>query len=757
MSQNFTRVNEKLFILAEEVPKPKIGPKEVARSSSMNHIWEIDRSGSMHGVLPKLVEDLKAKCRQLPLGDTVTVGWFSGEGDRDFILKGFKLDTVTDFAVLDSIFNKLKDSRGTTCFSEILDDTFSIVTGLAAAGSNFALILFTDGYPVVSNYGREVERIQTALAKLKGTLTASLLVGYGDYYNKELMTSMAATVGGSLVHSSDLASFNVAFNTFVEDAKELGGQLVPMDMLNVHGAQYFTINGKQIVPLKGQQQGGTCRLEVPTTKRAKDYVYAIVGVQPTSKEVDFKALGVNGRGGTSEPLVKGCYAAAYLLTQQLKTDVALDVLAALGDISVIDAVTNAFTNAEYGAAEDKIREAMAAPSKRFAAGRDTGYVPPADAYCFLDLIDDLQEAEFLPAHPAFNYKRIGKAVEDVEGFGKFKASPTNSCEIKTFSWNDKRLNLSLQVTLKGTVNLQDREGKSAKDFGLLPDYPAFVFRNYAIIKDGSYNITQLPITAPMEVLDRLQARGLVDSITLDPVTKKPVAVVELTRVPVVNRSIADGRTSAKALCLASWKETEISGKLKALKYYRDQLEASRATDAAALFGADTQNFLSSNGIDTTKGGLFSPAKKASTSTDFYMAKTFDIAVKGFSSLPKVVDVIEHVEEIRVYDEAKRNGNALPPQPKALKPVEAIVAAGVKMYDDCGLTKKDRSVQLAWLKAEISRLSGEAGGVRRQIQETKFAIVLGKKWFDELTSRDNPTLDVNGYTFTFKLGEEKVAF
>jgi hypothetical protein len=34
-------------------------------------------------------------------------------------------------------------------------------------------------------------------------------------------------------------------------------------------------------------------------------------------------------------------------------------------------------------------------------------------------------------------------------------------------------------------------------------------------------------------------------------------------------------------------------------------------------------------------------------------------------------------------------------------------------------------------------------------------ILGKAWFEEFTSRDQNTLEVNGNKFVFELGEEKV--
>lgn len=740
MFKFFLPLTPKLFLTAAEVPKPT--KEEKVRGTGINHIWEIDRSGSMHYLLPALVEDLKAKCKQLPLGDTVTVGWFSGTGDREFILKGYRLDDQTDYAVLGKIFDKLKESRGATCFSEILADTDAVIAGLQQTTSNdFTLVLFTDGYPVVSNYGREIEAIETALQRIKGRLTASLIVGYGDYYNKELLTSMAAQVGGSLVHSSDLATFNVAFSTFVTDAAELSGKTVGVEVPRT-ASTYFTTNGKQVVELKTRSDGGRKLLvDSPVSRRNKDFVYELTTTRPDGTQVSLDGDALHKDKNAA--LVRGAYAAALLLTQRTKTDVALEVLGTLGDVALVDAVTNAFTNAEYGAAEDKIRAAMAAPSKRFAAGRNTAYVPPANAYSLLDLLDDLREASLLPAHPDFEYKRIGRSAKPVGDFGKLVAAPNNMCALDDFAWNDERLNLSVRVQLRGTVELKPRDGKKPEDFGLLPVYPAFAWRNYTIVKDGALNVTRLPVAADREVLQGLQARGVVDTIHIDPVTNACWANVELSRIPVVNREAAVGRTSAKTLCKAVWQELEVSGKLKALKYFRDDLLPAKVA-AADVKTDDAQGFLLANGIDIAKGGLFQPPTEAIEGTDSYVAKTFRITVKGFSSLPSVNEVVAAMDALQKD-----------PKAKALKPAQKLVAAGVKLYRDSEMASEDPKVALAWLGAEIAKLQKTQRDLNRTIQEAKFAVILGKKWFDEFTTRDNPTLDVDGQTFTFKLGEKTV--
>ncbi len=159
---------------------------------------------------------------------------------------------------------------------------------------------------------------------------------------------------------------------------------------------------------------------------------------------------------------------------------------------------------------------------------------------------------------------------------------------------------------------------------------------------------------------------------------------------------------------------------------------------------DAYNFLVANGIDTTKGGVFQPPTEAVEATDSYVAKTFRITVKGFSSLPALKEVIA------AMDELQKN-----PKGKALKPAQKLVAAGVEAYRASDMATEDPSVAKAWLKAEIDKLQAAQRDLNRTLQEAKFAVILGKKWFDEFTTRDNPTLEVDEQVFTFKLGEKTV--
>ena len=65
--------------------------------------------------------------------------------------------------------------------------------------------------------------------------------------------------------------------------------------------------------------------------------------------------------------------------------------------------------------------------------------------------------------------------------------------------------------------------------------------------------------------------------------------------------------------------------------------------------------------------------------------------------------------------------------------------------------------MAWFDNTISKLNKQLLDIRKDLQETKFAIILGKKWFEEFDSRESNILEIDGKMFTIGLREVKVDF
>lgn len=727
----YLKIGNNLYLCQYEAVKM---PEEVKPTEPTNHIWIYDRSGSMYYTLSKLVEDLIQRSKDLPIGDTLSLGWFSSEGEHNFIIKGFKISEERDYTVLENMLRKNSTTVGLTCFSEILQDTDSIIEDLSVFSNRFALCFLTDGYPVVRDYYAEETRIFEAITKIQGKIAGSLMVGYGNYYNKDLMTKMAEALGGSLCHSSDLPSFNISLENFIKDTSESENKITiqvnasPVDTI-------FSINGSSI-NMYGTNSEGV--VYYTPSKKGKNYIYVLTENKPNiaNGDKEITLTNANVRGGTNiEGLVKAAYAASYVLLQRAETYKALDILGVLGDKALIDASNNSFTNEEYGSTEEKIKKAMTSSNRRFLNGRDTKYLPKPDAFCLLDalmLMQSDQEAYFYPYNPNFNYTRIGAASITKDGYPKFEPQKDIKCKLSDLVWNKKLLNLSIRAFIPGQIKLKN----SYKKLGFPSNrFDTYIFRNYSLVKDGFTNVETLPMSMSNETFDILHEAGMIDKDAKYKTDR--IYNINLKAIPIINRSIADDRTSAAELFTNVYAEFCLTAQIKALKFLKTEIQPEKVATASYFSGLSEKqvNFLFDHGV--TNNG-YAPPKEIETTTDYYYANSFSIAMAKLSSLPKVIDVRNKIEAS-----------------KKLTPREELIQAGLEIYEKSGKSTEEKDTKIAWLTDRIKELQKDLLDYRVNIQKTKFAIVLTKKWFDEFSNREDNSMELNGVTFTIDLGKEKI--
>ena len=723
----YLKINKDLYLSQVEVSQKKVEEQEQATTQ---HLWVYDRSGSMYHTLPQLVEDLIARSKQLPIGDYLTLGWFSSEGQYNFILKGFKISDTSDYASLESIIRKNKTSLNLTCFSEILDATKQVVKDLTPISDRFAVVFFSDGYPVVSNYTKEIANIFKSIDNIKYDITASLLVGYGNYYNKELMSQMAERFGGSLVHSSDIGKFSVSLNEFIENVKDAQGRIkITLDK-PTDSDLYFSINGTDInVYQYDEEIKGIMYLP---SRKGKNWLFKLsntlfIPIDGKNEEVNLTDSAVDASTSKVEHFIKGIYASAYILSQRCQNDRALSVLGALGDKYLINKMSNAFTNEEYGKVEEDIKSSITNPNKRFVSGRDTNYLPKDDAFCVLDLLELLSssnESYFYPYHPEFHYKRIGIPSVPKEGYAKFEAHLNVSCRLADLVWNKNLLNLSLLARIPGFIKLD----KSCKRRGFDDvNFSTYIWRNYTLIKDGMLNVTKLPVSISDDIYKELKAKAPASLFYKR--DGKDIDILDLSVLPIMNRVIAKSYTSATDLFRLAIDELYYQSDIKVLKYFRDRLspEKELLTGFEDL-SAEQIEYLMNLGV--TRNGYSPPTDKLE-STDYYMAKSIGISIKGCSSLPKIDDVLKKVE----------SGKNLTVTDKLIH----------ESYDDF------EGLVLDQIKNALQETQQYMKGVRNEIQKAKFAVILGKAWFKEFNNREETTLDVGDFTVSLKLGEEKIKY
>jgi len=697
---SYVKINDELYLSNFINTFYEVSPQR----EQVNHILIYDRSGSMYNLLHDVVEDMIGHINTIPFGDSISIGWFSSEGNYRFILKGFVIKDSESYINIASLLRKNNTTINLTCFSNILIDATEVISETRdVLPGKFNLMFFTDGYPVVSNYQNEIANIMIALGRLAMEVSSSIFVGYGGYYNKELMSKMVNKVGGVLVHSSRLTDFTEAMKSFVNANTSRSNAIY----IAYNEADVFCIDLNNNV------------VSVP-------FSAGYVSIPQNIKEFYVLTCGYEGKPTHPDSMLPGLYASAMIMSQQLKSDVALDIMQLIGDVHIVKLVSNAWTNADYGKAESAMLDGVRGFG--FKEGVKLGAIVPSNTFCLVDLIDLFQsdsDAFFLPYVTGWEYKRIGSKRKTREGYPKFTHSNEVKCAFTDFTWNSTRLNLSILAKINGSIELSDDCSK----FGFAKTYPTWVWRNYAIVKDGVLNMDGIYAQLSKETYDKLYKEGVV---TQSPYDLNMVYWIDLTSIPLVNRSIATGNISAKKYCEYLWLEKLYEAEMKYLKYKLTQYEPEKAVSEA--FTNEQNEYLKSQGV-TANG--FSPPTDEEEATDYYYATEFDVKIAGYSSLPKIDDVL---------DKCKSG--------KKLTDSQAMVKS---VIDSIDIDIAQGNNPVPTIKNLINGAKKRLKTVRHTTQMSRFAILLSKKWFEDLDTRDGATLELSGHNFTFSIRDIKVEY
>lgn len=726
----YVQFDNNLVLLEQEVKAKKV----IQKKEPVNHIWVYDRSGSMYGLISELCEQLIELSKKVPKGDTLTLGWFSSEGDFNWIFKGFRVVDNADYKPLEAAIKKNSHTVGLTCFSEILSDVSIVIEDLSVFSKSFSFNLFTDGYPVVNNYRKEVDSIFAAIKNIKGKITTAMLIGYGCYYNKELMAQMSEKLSAMLIHSSSIKEFSNHIVKLVNMSSSSQPKQ-EVEPLFQNSLAIFSVTDQGVVSLSLDDD----KLYVSPEKGKPVKIYYLSTEKPNKKSWDKIDMTTIDFASGQDSLSKGIYAAALIMSQQTKTDVAMEVIGKTGDKAIIDKLNNAFMVEEFGDTEEAIDKAVNDVSCRFASGRDSSYLPKADAFCVYDALNLLTEDEdsaFFPYHEKFKYEKIGVKSSEKEGYSEFIADPKSKCPFNTLIWNESRLNLSVQTSIKGTVQLREINGKTPAQMGFIENYPTFVFRNYTFVKDGHTHTKVFYLSSSEKTYKKFKNEGIVID---DDFKNTKVYAVDFGKLPAINRVLAGDNNSGVELCKNVLEMQRYKGEIKALKWLKNDVLGEKVAESET-FSEEQAEFLKENCID--KKGMYSPPTEKAEAVDFYMAKTFDIKLKGIASLPTVKKVIEKIASN-----------------KSRTPSESLIETGINLWEGVKLSGlvEDDVKKSEWFEDILEKKQKKLREIRSSVQKTKMAVILGRKWFKEFTSRDNCELVIDGVKCVFELGEEKVGY
>jgi len=739
----------KKTILAEQ---PKV---EVAKKT--NHIFVIDVSGSMSYDLPKIRTQLKNKLSSLMKeGNTISIVWFSGRNDAGILKEEVEVKSLKTLSDLNDAIDRWLRPVGLTAFLKPLELVKDLVKRVKSnrPDSAFSMIFLTDGY----NNDSPWQDVVSTLKSMENDITSSTFVEYGYYADTQKLTQMATLLGGEKISCDGFDDFEPIFDAKISSSNFSSKKV----LAKIEGSYLydfaFSVNNGSVILYSINENN---EILIPENVDTIHY-FSPVGIGLQESSVPDTVL----------------YAAIYVLADKLLNEDAEKVFYALGDNYHYSMLVNAFGKQKLNEFKSAIKECIVDLNKRYPEGYEQITPVADDAYCLMDLINDLTDdvdVEFYPRHPEFNYSRIGRKrivkgselsdadkkrlneAKNVEEAQKILeelkdkkvdlkfvyTEPDKGYTLKNLVWNEERANLSVLVRYDGEVELP------ANKFGI-DKVASFKFNTYTLIKDGIVNIQILPVNYTSELAELLTKKGVSYDVEFATPESKPrhgYILIDLTSIPVINRKMVKS-VSAAELAKLEWELVKLQGDKKVYDYYKKELFPKTSKSYTEMLGEECAQWLKDIGITDYNG--FAAKTDAAESTDFYMSVNLATKIKGLSSLPKVVDVWNNIQA-----------------GKPLKINEWVMADAVKKYhqqieSDMFQTlneQQQKGVLETYLNTKYDMLNKKKKSVMQEIAQIKFALILSKKTFIEFKDFENNeiniVLDGQNLNFKFEFEEKRV--
>jgi Mg-chelatase subunit ChlD len=728
---------------------------EVAKS--INYLIVVDVSGSMTYDLPEIRKNLKNKISNLIKhdSDTISIIWFSGRNDAGILKEEVHVNSLKQLNDLNDAIDRFLKPISLTAFAKPLELANDVIERINKNNpdSLYFLLFMSDGF----NNDTSWENVMNAVKQISPKLSSSLVVEYGWYADSRRLTEMAGTLGGEKISCSGLEEYDMVIGKSFNKTLS-GGKKIVIDVTDKYLYDFaFSVGDDGSI-----------------------LVYNIVDNKVTVGN-DVKEIHFFSPVAVGEPLMSvnalsdtSLYAAIYLLSDRLLNDDVEKVFYQLGDNFYYKMLANAFGKQKLNTFKNAIKECVADVSKRFPDGRAAIQKVDDNAYCLMNLIEDLGNIDgiqFYPNHPDFNYSRIGrkrvargenlseadkKRISEAKNVAEItkiteeikeknievqfvNSDPDRGYYLTDLVWNEARANLSVRIRIEGKAILPENKFK-------IDEVATYKYNTFTLIKDGIVNVEKLPVNYSPELETLLHSNNVMFSTDFDNNSSK-IMIIDLTSLPIINRGMVRS-ISATELAKEEYKLLKLQSDKKVYDFYRKSLFPKTSQSYVEMLGQECADWLKLIGITDYNG--FAPLVDLEESTDFYMSVNLITKIKGLSSLPKVEDVVTKL----------KSG-------KDLKISEWIMSDAIKNYlavieSDLFKTLPEEQ-QKDTLKTYLETKSNELNKKRRKalqlISETKFSIILSKKWFKEFKSFDENTLeltiDKQVLNFTFDLTEKEI--
>lgn len=444
---------------------------EKCANNPTNYFVIVDVSGSMWGSIDELKSTLLATTELLNPDDTLSVAWFSSSGEYDWVFKGAK----PKFENFKKLINDKIYARGLTCYTEVLESLDTVVKDVQTltGNNNSALYFLSDGWP---NHNSPESRIMTICKKNRNIFGQVVVVGYSNYYNRNILMNMAETINGSFAHVSNYKEMKVNATAFVKGKKvkrkitidrkyDLVWQLTDSDILVL-------------------EQNDDASVDVFEMKNSTE----LFGIDYSEIE------SINSDDLTSSKFV---YSLAYVLSQKGKANVAVSLLRKAGLPNDAKMLQKAFTVLQKGKAENILKD---------KAIQDLPLITEdvAKTIPLQEFIDDVKAelGSITLELGDSEYRSISKKTEDVSKV-EFETMDKNALIVDVTA-NENRPNISFLTVRKGKITkVNDPELKDKIDTfnknnpgkEIVLPIEADTYRNYTLIANGDFNFEKIAFSS----------------------------------------------------------------------------------------------------------------------------------------------------------------------------------------------------------------------------------------------------------------------
>lgn len=769
---NYLKINKSLFF-NHQVVKPEAQKEKVVEVNT-HHIFVIDCSGSMYGELSKIRKDLHNKLStSLKPNDSTTIIWFSGRDEFGIVIEDYQINGPLSLQKLRETLDKYLDTVGLTAFKQPIEEVGRVVERVSKNRKDYlhSMFFLTDG----CDNGWSTKEILKATESIKNYLNGAVIVEYGWYCNRDLMSQMAQTLGGIHTVSKNFQECEAYFEKQFTRENKSKRKAIQLDDAPEFGVAFNIVDGDVIMYVPNENN------EILVSVDGETNIFYLTKKTPSGKLLGdteyFEKLFQSGKFKTDE-LIKGAYAGMFAFSRKSDFNTVSEILKCVGDAHLIKVKANTFGTQKITELEEKFLNAINDEKYRFIEGYDPTLEPAEDAYCVLDLMTDLMSQEenfWYPQHESFKYERIGaktvskagkvsdddKAkieqllkenklgeMQDVLDEIKEKQGQDLKFEynnqlqpspISDLVWNESRANLSVRVQYDGYVMLP---ADGAKKYNLPEKFNTFIFRNYTLIKDGIIHMYQLPVSLGKETFDKIQANGLLKGEKYE---AGKIYLLEYSQIPVINRKMVDSLSATDLF----QNEYELV-KLQAGNSYFNSLKKKLFDNASKkfkeIYGEEATAWLETFGL---KEGGFNPPKEVQKSGEEIIVNTLEIKIEKLNSSVTAKDIESAEKKLA-------SGGALTPK-------EALIEPYIKEYQQFQKVlptgEEANKILEDWLYAKSKNFRSHKTKLMTEISKSKFLTIVGKSWFKEFSDRSQKelTLNLDSRDIKFTVEDDMKAF